>query len=103
MNEVVWYGNKILKRVDKDAGRLRSCLGETVAKGARRLVPVRTGALKGTIRTEEHGETVEVHAGDDKVDYAGKVELGTEKQAAQPYMRPAVEQLSRSDVSKCLR
>lgn len=100
---LIWHGNKIMRRVEKDAGRLRLCLGRTVVTNARRLVPVRTGDLKGTIRVEEEGEAVMVRAGDDKVDYAGKVELGTDRQAAQPYLRPAGEQVSQSDVSKCIR
>ena len=98
-----WYGDKILRRVNKDARRLRKCLGQTVATTARRIVPVRTGALQGTIRVEEVGDSTVVRAGDDKVDYAADVELGTERQAAQPYMRPATEQLSQSDVSKCIK
>jgi len=100
---IKWYGPKIVRRAEKDATKLRGCLGKTVATTARRLVPVRTGALKGTIRVEEQGEVTVVSAGDDEVDYAAKVELGTEHQAAQPYMRPSVEQLSQSDVSKCIR
>ncbi len=100
---IKWYGDKILKRVTKDATQLRRCLGQTVKTNARRFVPVLTGALQGTIRVEEHGDVTQVLAGDDKVDYAAKVELGTDKQAAQPYMRPATEQLSQSDVNKCLR
>lgn len=103
MAKMKWHGDKIMRRVDKDATRLRKCLGHVVATNARRLVPVLTGALKGTIRDEEVGDSTVVRAGNDKVDYAGDVELGTERQAAQPYMRPAVEQLSQSDVSKCIK
>lgn len=98
-----WYGDKIVRRVEKDARRLRLCLGKVVATKAEQLVPVKTGALKKTIRVEEEGDVVAVRAGDDEVDYAGKVELGTEKQAAQPYLKPASERVSGADVSKCIR
>lgn len=60
------------------------------------LVPVDTGALHGSIRTElqQYGGLLfgQVVAGNDKdVDYAAFVELGTMFTAAQPYMEPAFE------------
>lgn len=97
-----WYGNKIIRRVEKDATKLRGCIGQVVKKNARRLVPVKTGALKATIRVEEDGDSTVVIAGDDKVDYTVKVELGTEHQQAQAFLKPAVEQIAQSDVNKCI-
>jgi len=57
------------------------------------LVPVRTGRLKSSIRIEETGRLMErvVRAGGDEAPYAGFVEHGTYKMAAQPFMRPAAE------------
>jgi HK97 gp10 family phage protein len=52
---------------------------------------VDTGALQSTIRVEVDGESVNLVAGDDGVDYQAHVEFGTIKMAAQPYMRPAID------------
>lgn len=69
-------------------------------------VPVDTGSLRDSIRVErggtsEHWRRVRVRAGGYKinpksrkiVDYAVEVEYGTSKQVAQPYMRPAWDQV----------
>lgn len=59
---------------------------------ARQRVPVDTGALrdsiKGRVINQQSGE---VTAGGGDVDYAGYVEYGTVKMAAQPYMHPAAD------------
>jgi HK97 gp10 family phage protein len=62
-----------------------------IAKEAKVLVPVDTGALQITIGVEVEGETVSLVAGGGEVDYALHVEFGTIKMAAQPYMRPAID------------
>ena len=54
--------------------------------------PVRTGALRSTIRleiinTESNSKSVRISVGDSHVNYAGIVE------AKQPFMRPAFEQI----------
>lgn len=55
---------------------------------AKRLVPVDTGKLRASIKTEGNADrtsfkvTANTH-------YAGYVEYGTHKQKAQPYMGPA--------------
>ena len=55
---------------------------------AKGLVPVDTGALRRSIRTEKvQPRQYDVGAGED---YAGFVEFGTIHQAAQPYLRPAL-------------
>jgi HK97 gp10 family phage protein len=56
---------------------------EEVAEDARRLAPVDTGHLRASIRAE--GNRVIAEA-----DYAAYVELGTEDQKAQPFLRPAL-------------
>ena len=95
---MVWHGQKILKRIEKQSTNITECLAKTVESNARRIVTVKTGALKNTIQAEGNI----VSAGSDEVDYAGKVELGTAKQAAKPFLRPASEQLTKSDVDKCI-
>src|SRR5579864_5092315 len=57
---------------------------------AKQRAPVDTGALKGSIQANPTDDllTKEVNVG---VDYAGYVECGTYKMAAQPFLTPAVE------------
>jgi HK97 gp10 family phage protein len=57
-------------------------------------VPVDTGRLKGSIMTQEVGDVLEVGSGvkaGSEVDYAHTVEFGSSRQAAHPYLQPAVE------------
>ena len=69
-------------------------------------VPVDTGSLRDSIRVERGGvgkdwRTVRVRAGGyvtnpkshKKVNYSNYVEFGTSKMGAQPFMRPAWEQI----------
>jgi HK97 gp10 family phage protein len=77
-------------RVDAIAAR---GAGQT-AKSARALVPVRTGALRASIRVERSGVGHAVRAGGGAVDYAAYVEFGTRRMAARPYLRPALESVS---------
>lgn|GEM_PF-4667907 len=68
--------DKMLTKItDEDADRARSA------------VPVDTGHLKNTIFSEVSNGVGRVGA---SADYATEVELGTSKQAAQPFLRPAV-------------
>jgi hypothetical protein len=66
---------------------------EAVAEDMRRYVPVLTGDLRGTIRTE-YPTALEgrVYFGDvdEGVDYHLYQEYGTSQMAAQPYARPAL-------------
>lgn len=93
MNRLAWHGRSILRRVDKQADSLPRRIAETIADHARRVVPVKTGHLKSTIKATKDG--VEVTA-----DYAAAVELGTARRAAQPFIRPAIEMLSKSDMNR---
>lgn len=57
---------------------------------AKTVVPVDTGFLKSTLGVEESGKIVKIVA---MAGYASFVELGTYKMGAQPYLRPAYEQI----------
>lgn len=57
---------------------------------AKSVVPVDTGFLKSTLGVEVSGQVVKIVA---LAGYAAFVELGTYKMAAQPYLRPAYEQI----------
>lgn len=67
---------------------------EPITEDMKTMVPVLTGALKDTIRKDEHGGNGlhriwfgDVAAG---IDYHLYQEYGTSKMDAQPYARPAV-------------
>lgn len=63
-------------------------IGKTAVGYATDKVPVRTGNLKSSIAYDSDDEKVII--GSD-VHYASYVELGTSKMAAQPYLRPALQ------------
>jgi HK97 gp10 family phage protein len=61
-----------------------------IAEDARRLVPVKTGALQRSITVHLEGLVAEISAGEG-LTYAAAVEYGTARAAAQPFLRPAFE------------
>ena len=67
---------------------------QDAAAEARRIVPVDTGYLRSSIfhaaERRRHGWSVTLGA---EAHYAGFVEWGTSRMAAQPYLRPAYEQM----------
>lgn len=77
---------------------LREKVGPRIRDNAARTVPVRSGDLKRSIvlqvAEEADGAVLQVGVDEDiaGVNYGGHVEDGTSKQAAQPYLRPAVYQ-----------
>ena len=98
MSGLTWNGKKVERKLARKAETIVPCITKTIAKKARQLVPVKTGALRKSIKATENSVT----AGSDKVDYAGIVELGTARRAAQPFLRPAIEQFSKNDLKKCI-
>lgn len=62
-------------------------LAQAVEADAKTACPVRTGTLRASIEHEVVGDTARVGS---NVTYAGYVEEGTRKMAAQPYLRPAL-------------
>lgn len=62
-------------------------------EAAKRACPIDTGALVNTIEGEAAMDSMRgrLSAGDEEVDYAKYVEIGTRHQAAQPYLRPGIE------------
>jgi len=77
-------------------------LGKELAKSGRRAMeinvetpakqkcPVDTGNLRASIDTQSEGEMT-IKTGSN-VEYAADVEYGTERQRAQPYLRPAFDE-----------
>jgi HK97 gp10 family phage protein len=64
----------------------------TVEGAAKRLCPVDTGRLRASIshRLGEDAESLFADVGT-AVEYAPHVEFGTERMAARPYLRPALD------------
>lgn len=69
-------------------------LAGMVENTAKDIVPVDTGALRGSMKyeTSDEGDTIMAVVGTDK-EYATYVELGTYKMKAQPYLKPAAIQI----------
>lgn len=59
-----------------------------VQADAKRMVPVDTGNLRGSIVRDVSGDTATVGT---NVEYAEHVEYGTRHMQAQPYLRPAID------------
>ncbi len=63
-------------------------IGQTVTEEMKSTVPVDTGALQASIDYSITGDDLTFEATED---YAGDVEYGTSKMAAQPYFFPAID------------
>jgi HK97 gp10 family phage protein len=92
---------------DDDLGRKlepkMANLGQAIARRMQRLVPKKTYNLHDTIAadTERIGAKVTLQVGvggNGEADYWEYVERGTSRQAAQPYMRPALLQSTGRDL-----
>lgn len=78
---------------------LMDVMGLVIQADAQMLVPVRTGDLKRSIRYQviRMGDVVTLAVGPNadhptnEIGYSAYVEYGTSRQAAQPYLWPAVE------------
>jgi len=112
---VEWHGNEILKGIDRTNKKLVRCIALTISRKAKlNLYPghgLKTSNLKRSIRAVVKEDKAEVWAGGEMgcapavsspVGYAAYVELGTFKMAAKPYLIPAVESFSRSDLDNCV-
>lgn len=80
---------EFMARIPKEIGDVVAKAGFDCQAEAKAIVPVDTGNLKGSITTEKEGDFTAIVSAN--TDYAGYVEYGTYKMAAQPYMMPAAE------------
>lgn len=89
-----WFGNQALAMVRREAGKRLDAAGRAVTNRARELCPVDTGRLKASIHYvyRQDTMTLTIHADES---YASYVEFGTSRQSAQPYLRPALEEMPR--------
>ena len=81
---------EMIARVEEVSRAAPKRVADEVVAEAKRLVPVDSGYLKSTItsRSLTAGKEAEVFVG---APYAGYVEYGTYKMAAQPFLNPAFE------------
>ncbi len=70
-------------------------MGQIVVEEMQNLVPVDTGALQESIGYSVSGTDLTFEATED---YAGFVEFGTSKMAAQPYFMPPLDNLHSSGI-----
>lgn len=68
----------------KEVSQAGKQAAEIVAREARTLVPVRTGALKGSIRTAAQQRRVVVRAGGARVPYANPIHWGWFRRGIKP-------------------
>ena len=83
------------------AGAAEICArtADSAAQAAREIVPVETGALRGSIASNAQGLSAAVTA---SAPYAAMVEYGTSRMAPRPYMYPAA-QTARGEFFEAMR
>ena len=83
--------------ISKVTGRFLESAGVMVQGTAKRLVPVDSGNLRGSINREVYADRAEVGT---NVEYAEHVEYGTRHMEAQPYLRPAIDENRRNLIKR---
>lgn len=86
--------NSVNARVASNTKAEQERVANAIAEKARALVPVDTGELRDSIHVQNDTLGSIVIAG---TDHGASVEYGTARQAAQPYMRPAVKSVKPSE------
>ena len=85
----VSHVQEALNGMEKAKATALEVIGGKAESYAKKLCPVDTGRLRNSITHAQYDENTEVIG--TNVEYAPYVELGTFKQSAQPYLRPACE------------
>lgn len=79
---------KFINMAEKKVHEEMEKLAKKIEEDAKNICPVSTGALRDSI-THVFDSEGNVHIGSN-LEYALSVEIGTNKTAAQPYLRPAL-------------
>lgn len=78
---------KVIEAIHEAVGNALGEIGQRAVGYAQEIVPVDTGALRDSISYEATESELTVFA---DTEYASYVELGTSRQAAQPYLKPSI-------------
>ena len=89
MKNMEWYGDKVIASVENAKRGGLEAASLIVEADATLRAPVDTGNLRSSI-THRVVSDEEAHIGTN-VEYAPYVEQGTSKMAAQPFLRPALD------------
>lgn len=92
---IVFHGDELRRLLASDqVAKVLTAKALRVEAIAKRLCPVDTGRLRASITSEVGKDSDGLYAvvGSD-VEYAGYVEFGTSRNAAQPYLRPALAEV----------
>jgi HK97 gp10 family phage protein len=84
---------EILKAFEQATDRGLEKIGLVAEGYAKKLTPVDTGRLRNSITHEVDGNDVYIGS---NVEYAPYVELGTARQKAQPFLKPAATEHSQT-------
>ncbi len=88
------WGSKASKRNKKGLQKAVQRVAFSILRDAKKLTPVRTGALRASGRVMELGplkQEITFGGAGSGVNYAAAVEYGTGRTAPKPYLRPAVK------------
>lgn len=83
--------DEIMLNIQEAVAQALEAIGITAEAHAKEICPVDTGRLRASISHAVDGDTVVIGT---NVEYAPAVELGTSRQKAKPYLRPAATQHS---------
>ena len=95
------YRSKILANLKEDEKRALTAVGMQVESWAKVKCPVDTGNLRNSITNEVVDNERAVYIGS-AVEYGPHVELGTVRQKAQPFLKPAVTE-HKSDIEQIIK
>lgn len=84
---------EVLRLFKEATARALEKIGLTAERYAKKLAPVDTGRLRKSITHAVDGNDVYIGS---NVEYAPYVELGTSKQKAQPFLKPAATEHSQT-------
>jgi HK97 gp10 family phage protein len=76
------------RQIEEMSKKEQNKIGRRIRDIAKELVPIDTGELQTSIKSNRVGGDVVVST---STGYGGYVELGTVKQSAQPFIMPAVQ------------
>ena len=98
MSNVEWYGADVIRSANSAKKGALTMAAIVVNMDATMLAPVDTGNLRDSVTYEVDEDEARVGT---NVDYAPHLEYGTVKMAAQPYLRPSLDN-NKSQIEKMI-